>query len=86
MRSAECGMRNMKCSICKNGTTKPGYTHVTMERENTTIVFKAVPAHVCENCGETYIDEDVARKILKLAEDAKQSGIQTEVRQYAEAV
>lgn len=76
----------MKCVICKHGATKPGYTHVTMERENTTIVFKAVPAQVCENCGETYVDEDVARKILKMAETAQKSGIETEVRQYEEAV
>lgn len=76
----------MKCVICKNGTTKSGYTHVTLERENTTIVFKAVPADVCENCGETYIREEVAGKILNLAETAKKSGIQAEIRQYEEAV
>jgi YgiT-type zinc finger domain-containing protein len=38
----------MKCPICKGGETRPGRTAVTLERETTTLVFKAVPAEVCQ--------------------------------------
>jgi hypothetical protein len=39
----------MKCVICKVEETCPGRTLVTLERESTTLVFKAVPAEVCDN-------------------------------------
>jgi YgiT-type zinc finger domain-containing protein len=49
----------MKCIICKNGETKPGNATVTLEREGTTLVIKGVPADVCANCGEEYVDETI---------------------------
>jgi len=55
----------MKCIICKHGETKPGKTSVTLERDNMTLVFKGVPADVCQNCGEEYIDEKTTDLILK---------------------
>ena len=60
----------MKCVICKGGETRPGRTAVTLERESTTLVFKAVPAEVCANCGEAYVAEEVSRQILAAAEHA----------------
>lgn len=42
----------MKCVICKNGETKPGEATITLERNKMNLVFKAVPANVCVNCGE----------------------------------
>jgi YgiT-type zinc finger domain-containing protein len=42
----------MKCAICRNGITEEGYTTVVLEREQTTLVFKRVPAEICNNCGE----------------------------------
>jgi len=37
----------MKCPICKHGETEPGYATVILERQKTTLVFKRVPANVC---------------------------------------
>ena len=42
----------MKCVICKNGEVTPGTTTVTLERGQTTLVVKGVPARVCMTCGE----------------------------------
>ena len=42
----------MKCVICKYGETEPGTTTITLERDNTTLVIKNVPADVCQYCGE----------------------------------
>lgn len=47
----------MKCVICKQGENLLGTVTVTLERDGTTLVFKNVPAQVCENCGEAYVDE-----------------------------
>ncbi|MFZ2725131.1 MAG: type II toxin-antitoxin system MqsA family antitoxin [Methylococcaceae bacterium] len=45
----------MKCAICRNGYTEQGFTTVTLERNQSTLVFKQVPADICENCGEIYL-------------------------------
>jgi YgiT-type zinc finger domain-containing protein len=72
----------MKCTICKGGGTWPGRTNVTLESETTTLVFKAVPAEVCANCGEAYVAEKVSRQILAAAEHAARSGGQVDVREF----
>ena len=50
-----------------------------------TLVFKDVPAEVCPNCGEDYVDEAVTRALLKSAEDMVSSGAQVDIRTYASA-
>ena len=73
----------MKCPICKTGQTAAGHVTVTLERAGATLVFKMVPAAVCEVCGEQYVDEQIAAKLLKQAEAAAKAGVQVEVRSYA---
>lgn len=73
----------MKCAICRQGETKPGRVTMTLERDATTLVIKQVPAEVCANCGEAYLDEETSSALLKLAEEAVRQGVQLEVREYA---
>jgi YgiT-type zinc finger domain-containing protein len=75
----------MNCVICKRGVTTQGTATITLERENTTLVVKGVPAQVCENCGEEYVDEAVTASLLEAAEQAAAGGVQVEVRQYVTA-
>lgn len=75
----------MICVICKHGQTRPGSATVTLEREDTTLVIKGVPAQVCANCGEEYVDEDTTARLLRTAEEAVRNGVQVDVRQYAAA-
>ncbi len=75
----------MKCVICKQGETRPGAVTVTLEREETTLVFKNVPAQVCENCGESYVDEATTEQLLTAAEAAVKAGVQVEVREFVAA-
>jgi hypothetical protein len=56
-----------------------------LERENSTVMFKNVPAEVCENCGEAYHDATVTRALLKQADQAAQNGVELDVRRYATA-
>jgi YgiT-type zinc finger domain-containing protein len=72
----------MKCVVCKKGETKAGTTTMTLERDGATLVFKEVPARVCGNCGEAYVDEEITARLLQTAEEAARSGIQVEIRQY----
>ncbi|MDF0673363.1 MAG: type II toxin-antitoxin system MqsA family antitoxin [Nitrospira sp.] len=75
----------MKCVICKTGQTKPGKATVTLERQETTLVVKNVPAEVCTNCGEEYVDDKAASQLLKTAEEVAQRGVQVDVRSYEAA-
>ena len=72
----------MKCIICKHGDTKEGTTTVTFERDGMTLVVKDVPARICTNCGEDYVDEQVACEILAIAERMAESGALVDVRRY----
>jgi YgiT-type zinc finger domain-containing protein len=75
----------MKCLICKSAETRPGTTTVTLERSGLTLVIKDVPARVCPNCGEAYVDEAVTVELLSTAEQTAAAGAQVDVRRYVAA-
>lgn len=66
----------MTCVIRKQGATAPGTTTVTLERADTTLVFKDVPAQACTNCGEAYLNDAATQRLLTTAEQRAQSGVQ----------
>jgi len=72
----------MKCMICKHGETKQGTTTVTLEKGNSTIVFKEVPAQICDNCGEKYIDEATTKELLNKAREIVKNGVEVDIRKY----
>ena len=75
----------MTCVICERGETRPGTATVTLERDGTTLVVKGVPAQVCATCGEEYVDEEAATRLLETAQAAVEEGVQVEVRRYVAA-
>jgi len=75
----------MKCAICRNGETRPGHVTVTLERDGTTLIVRGVPAEVCENCGEEYVEDSAATKILQTAEEAARAGAHLDIREFAAA-
>lgn len=75
----------MRCLICKQADTQPGRTTVTLERGQVTLVIKDVPARVCPNCGEDYVEEDTASKLIDILDQASKAGVQVDIRQYQAA-
>ena len=73
----------MKCVICKNGATSLGRVTVSLQRGDSSIIIKNVPAEVCENCGEYYLDEKTTDCILQQAEDAVRKGAEVEILRFA---
>ncbi len=73
----------MNCVICRNGNTKPGYVSVTLEKEGSTIIFREVPADVCENCGEYYLSEEITGLLLERANKAVNNGALIEIQKFA---
>ena len=72
----------MKCVICKHGETTHGTATVTLERDSSTIVFKDVPAKVCDNCGEKYVDEKTTNDLFKKANELVKNGTEVDIRKF----
>ena len=70
----------MKCLICKQSNPRPGFTTVTLERGELSLVIKNVPALVCPECGEAYTDEETADLLLKAALEMEEEGLLADVR------
>lgn len=72
----------MKCAICRHGDTAPGFATFTLTNESTTLVFREVPAEICTNCGEEYVNSEVAGRLYQIADEATRAGVQIDVRKY----
>ncbi|MEW6353703.1 MAG: type II toxin-antitoxin system MqsA family antitoxin [Pseudomonadota bacterium] len=73
----------MKCLLYRQGETRPGRVTVTLQRGETTVIIKDVPADVCENCGEYYLADDVTEQLLVKGEEAVKNGAEVEIFRYA---
>ncbi len=73
----------MNCVICKLGETHPGQVTVTLQRGDTTVVTKGVPAEVCDNCGEHFLSKEVSGALLAKAEEAVKHGAEVEILRFA---
>ena len=73
----------MKCVICKTGQTHPGRTTVTLQRERTVVVVRDVPAEICEDCGEYYLDDATASRVYSDAEQTFRRHVEVEIQSYA---
>jgi len=73
----------MKCVICRHGETTAGLVTVTLQRDQTVVIMRDVPAEVCRNCGEYYLDEAVAAKVYREAEAAVARRAEVEILRYA---
>ena len=73
----------MKCVICKTGDTHPGKTTVTLHRGRTVVVVREVPAEICEDCGEYYLDDATTRRVYADAEYSFKRNVEVEIQSYA---
>jgi YgiT-type zinc finger domain-containing protein len=75
----------MICPVCRRGETQPGTSTVTLERGGLTFVVKGVPAMVCVNCGEEYVDSEATERVLCVAQEAAAAGSLVDIRTYQAA-
>ena len=69
----------MDCVICSGGETEAGETTIAFSRGATTVVVKAVPADVCDQCGEEYISAGISERLLQMVETAARKGGELEL-------
>ncbi len=73
----------MTCAVCKHGNLETGSVTVTLERGSAVLIFKNVPARVCDTCGEEFISAEVNRALLKQAEEEVRRGVHLEMLEFA---
>jgi YgiT-type zinc finger domain-containing protein len=72
----------MICLICRQAKLVGGLTTVQLERGEIRLVVNDVPARICPDCGEAYLDVDVAERLLQTAEDRSSAGKMDEILEY----
>ncbi|MEO8886595.1 MAG: type II toxin-antitoxin system MqsA family antitoxin [Mucilaginibacter sp.] len=69
----------MECTLCQVGNTEKGKVTVTLERGDSIVLIKDVPAEVCTNCGHYYLSEEISRLVMEKGNEAIESGAELEV-------
>lgn len=69
------------CPLC-GGTKTPGTTTYTVDLGFGVVVVRSVPAKICSQCGEEWIDASVARSLENLVLSAKSKHSLVEVVAY----
>ena len=75
-------MTGMLCLICRQAETVHGLTSVTLERGEMKLTVSNLPARICPSCGEAYVEEDVAVRLLRGAEERSAAGELDDVIEY----
>ena len=74
-----------RCFLCKNDALRPGVTDTSLTRGDVAMVVKGVPAQVCTNCGEAYLERAVYERLKAEFKAAETAGVEFMARRYAGA-
>lgn len=75
----------MNCAICKAELSMGHVNHIVDLKERI-IIIKSVPANVCMQCGEYFVDTETAVKLETIVEEAKKNKAEIFVAKYNELV
>ena len=79
------GEADMSCPLCK-GNMVSGTTILPFDmKDGRVIVVLNVPALICEQCGEEYIDMNVTRNVEELINRAERDGLSMGFVEYGAA-
>lgn len=73
------------CMYCKCETTIVSSTTHVVNYKNCIIIIKNVPCEECEQCGEKYYSDEVAKQIEVLVNAAKQLMQEIAIIDYSKA-
>ena len=73
----------MICLICRQAELIDGLTSIPFERGELHLVISHVPARVCPGCGEGYLEEQTALRLLHSAEAMSKAGVQDARYKYS---
>ena len=65
----------MICLFCRQAETVDGLTSIHFERGEIRLVVNDIPARICPHCGEAYVEDDIAVRLLGEVEEISKAGI-----------
>ncbi len=72
------------CPLC-GGQKMLGETTFTADLESCLIVVRKVPAKVCEQCGESWLEQKTAKKLEELVQEARKKEAEVEIVHWPHA-
>lgn len=75
----------MNCAVCSAGLQK-GFTNHVVNLDKQIIIIKSVPANICRQCGESFIDHQTAKNLERILEEPKKSGAEITIINYFDKV
>lgn len=73
----------MNCVLCKSQLTHGEINHI-VDSGGQIVIIKNVPAMVCHQCGEYYLDYETAIKIEKIVDELLKNKTEITIANYAE--
>ena len=67
-----------KCPMC-SGQVQPGTTTFSIDLQFGVVVVRNVPAHICQQCGEEWLDDEQSVKLEKIVARAREENFQLEM-------
>lgn len=61
------------------GQVKPGTTTFSLDLQSGVIVVRKVPALICQQCGEEWLDDEQVAKLEKIVARGPQHNVQLEM-------
>ena len=71
-----------RCPLCGAGV-RHGETTFAVDVQTGVVVVRHVPAYVCGQCGESWLEDDTARRLEKVVQDARARKGEVDVLPYA---
>lgn len=75
----------MNCVLCKGNLTRGKVNHI-IDLGNGIIIIKDVPANICNQCGEYYVDTETAIKLEQIVDELKRNRAEVLIINYNEMV
>ncbi len=72
----------MTCVMCR-GNMKLDKINYSVDLKDRFILIKEVPALVCDQCGEQFLENEILQKIEKIIKDSKEQNIDFEIIRFA---
>lgn len=75
----------MNCGLCKGNLT-PGKVNHIVDLGEAIIIIKGVPAEVCKQCGEYYLDTQIALALESIVDELRKNKAEVLIINYNEMV
>ena len=75
----------MKCALCDGGMEISTIALPYEMDKDLMLVVKGVPAWVCKQCGDSFVEIDVARELERIVKNARKDGVTLGFIEYRHA-